>query len=126
MPRPTPAESVMPIDWSTRPSSSIAMHRLVNAPPSASSSEPPNASGTTRPKRPELAHARHEVGREVVVTVPLGDVRLDGLGRELADDRPEVLVVLAELEHRRPFAQVVPAPGRGARHTVTFLTLTST
>ena len=50
MPRPTPAESVMPIDWSTRPSSSIAMHRLVNTPPSESSSEPPNSSGTTRPK----------------------------------------------------------------------------
>ena len=52
MPSPTPADSVMPIDWSTRPSSSIAMHRLVNAPPSDASSEPPNSSGTTSPNRP--------------------------------------------------------------------------
>ena len=72
MPRPTPAERVMPIDWSTRPSSSMAMHRLVNAPPSPASSEPPNSSGTTRPNRPEVTHARHEVGREVVRRGPTG------------------------------------------------------
>ena len=75
MPRPTPADSVMPIDWSTRPSSSIATHRLVKSPPSASSSEPPNSSGTTRPNRPSSPILRHEVGREVVVAVPLRDVR---------------------------------------------------
>jgi hypothetical protein len=69
---------------------------------------------------------RHEVGREVVVTVPLGDVRLDGLGGEVAHDRPEVLVVLAQLEHSAPLRAVVPAPGRGEQQVATFLTLTST
>ena len=39
MPTPTAASSVMPIDWSTRPSSSIATHRLVKSP-----SAPPNSS----------------------------------------------------------------------------------
>ena len=49
MPRPTPAESVMPMDWSTRPSSSMATQRLVKSPASPA---PPNSSGTTRPNRP--------------------------------------------------------------------------
>ena len=49
MPRPTPAERVMPIDWSTRPSSSMATHSDVKSP---SSPMPPNSSGTTRPNRP--------------------------------------------------------------------------
>ena len=126
MPRPTPAERVMPIDWSTRPSSSIAMHRLVNAPPSRVLERAAELLGHDEAEQAELAHARHEVGREVVLAVPLGDVRLDGLGRELADHLAEVLVVLAQLVHRRSFAQVVPPPGRGARQRSSFLTLTST
>ena len=47
IPRPTPADSVIPQDWSTRPSSSIATHRLVKSPPA-----PPYSSGTTRPNSP--------------------------------------------------------------------------
>ena len=90
----------MPIDWSTRPSSSIATHRVVKAPPSSGSRLPPNSSGTTRPKRPEVTHLRDEVGREVRVPVPLGHVRLDLALGEVAHDLAEVLVVLAELEHR--------------------------
>ena len=51
-------------------------------------------------EQPEVAHLGHQVGREVVVPVPLRDVRRDlGLG-ELAHDRAEVLVLLAQLEHR--------------------------
>src|SRR5262245_44649796 len=46
-PRPTPASSVMPRDWSTRPSSSMAMHSVVrSAPP------PPYSSGKGMPNRP--------------------------------------------------------------------------
>ena len=48
----------------------------------------------------EVAHLGHEVGREVVLPVPLGDVRLDLRLGELADDLAEVLVLLAQLEHR--------------------------
>ena len=51
-------------------------------------------------EQPEVAHLRHEVGREVGGGVPLGDVGRDLLLGEVADDHPEVLVVLAELEHR--------------------------
>ena len=51
MPRPTAASSVMPIDWSTRPISSIATHRLVKSP---SSPAPPNSSGAVRPNSPSL------------------------------------------------------------------------
>ena len=126
MPRPTPAERVMPIDWSTRPSSSIAMHRLVNAPPSECLERPAELLGHDEAEQAEVAHRRHEVGGEVVLAVPLGDVRLDRVGRELADHLAEVLVVLAQLVHGRSFAQAVPSPGRGARQSVGFLTLTST
>ena len=51
MPRPTAASSVMPIDWSTRPISSIATHRLVKSP---SSPMPPYSSGAVRPNSPSL------------------------------------------------------------------------
>ena len=47
MPSPTPASSVMPIDWSTRPSSSMATHSEVKSP-----AEPPYSSGTFRPNSP--------------------------------------------------------------------------
>ena len=118
MPRPTPADRVMPIDWSTRPSSSIAMHRLVNAPPSVASSDPPNSSGTTRPNRPRspivgTRSAGKWCSRSHWATC--GSTASVG---ELADHLAEVLVVLAQLVHRRSFAQVVPTPGRGAWHGV--------
>ena len=51
MPSPTAASSVMPIDWSTRPSSSIATQRLVKSP---SSPAPPYSSGAVSPIRPSL------------------------------------------------------------------------
>ena len=47
IPSPTAASSVMPIDWSTRPISSIARHRLVKSP-----SAPPYSSGAVSPKSP--------------------------------------------------------------------------
>ena len=52
MPRPTPASSVMPIDWSTRPSSSMARQSEVNGPSSGARPAPPYSSGATRPNRP--------------------------------------------------------------------------
>ena len=42
-----PASRVMPIAWSTRPSSSMATHRLVKSPPA-----PPYSSGAMRPNSP--------------------------------------------------------------------------
>ena len=63
--------------------------------------------GHHQAEQAEVTQLRHQVGREVVVAVPLGDVRLDWPGRELADHLAEVLVVLAQLVHRRSFAQVV-------------------
>ena len=53
MPRPTPASRVMPIDWSTRPSSSIATHSVVKSAPL-----PPCSSGTTSPNNPSSPIAR--------------------------------------------------------------------
>ena len=47
MPSPTAASSVMPIDWSTRPISSMATHRLVKSP-----SAPPYCSGAVSPNSP--------------------------------------------------------------------------
>ncbi len=47
MPRPTPADSVMPMDWSIRPSSSIATHSVVK-----SAAAPPYCSGAVNPNRP--------------------------------------------------------------------------
>ena len=47
MPSPTAASRVMPIDWSTRPISSMATHRLVKSP-----SAPPYCSGAVSPNRP--------------------------------------------------------------------------
>ena len=49
MPSPTPASRVMPIDWSTRPISSIATQRLVKSP---SSPAPPYSSGAVSPNSP--------------------------------------------------------------------------
>ena len=52
MPSPTAASSVIPIDWSTRPISSIARQRLVKPPSSPASPAPPYSSGAVRPIRP--------------------------------------------------------------------------
>ena len=113
MPRPTPADSVMPMDWSTRPSSSMATHERGEVAVVAHAAE---LLGHDEAEQAQVAHLRHQVAREVVVLVPLGDVRLDlGLG-ELPDDLAEVLVLLAQLEHRFSFvvrARVV-APGHAA------------
>ena len=53
MPRPIPASSVTPIDWSTRPSSSIATQTDVKSPPL-----PPYSSGTASPNSPSSPIAR--------------------------------------------------------------------
>ena len=47
IPSPTAASRVMPIDWSTRPISSMATQRLVKSP-----SAPPYSSGAVSPNRP--------------------------------------------------------------------------
>ena len=52
MPRPTPAERVMPIDWSTRPSSSIATHSDVKSPLAGAAV----LLGHDQPEQPEVAH----------------------------------------------------------------------
>ena len=97
MPRPTAASRVMPIDWSTRPISSIATQRQVKSP----SSPPARAAvllGGGEPEQAERAHLVHDVGREVVVAVPLRGVRRDlGLG-EVADAAAELLVLGGQLE----------------------------
>ena len=60
----------------------------------------------------EVAHLRDEVGREVAVAVPLRDVRRDLRLGELAHDRAEVLVLLAQVEHRcGPFSSQIPPAG---------------
>ena len=46
-PRPTPASRVMAIEWSTRASSSMAMHSIVRSPP-----PPPYSSGNGMPNSP--------------------------------------------------------------------------
>ena len=120
MPRPTPADSVMPMDWSTRPSSSMATQRLVKAPLVGVGAA--ELLGHDEAEQPEVAHLGHEVGREVVVAVPLRDVRRDLALGELADDRAEVLVVLAELEHVGGSFVRWPRSRRG----IVVLTLTST
>ena len=98
MPSPTAASSVMPIDWSTRPISSIARQRLVKPPSSPASPAPPYSSGRGEPHQPELAHLLHDVDREVVVAVPLRGVRRDLLLGEVADGTTELLVLGRQLE----------------------------
>ena len=102
MPRPTAASSVMPIDWSTRPISSIARHSDVKPPSSPAIPAPPNSSGAVSPIRPSCAHLLHDVGREVVVAVPLRGVRRDLLLGEVADAAAELLVLGGQLEGHDP------------------------
>ena len=53
MPSPMPTDSVMPIDWSMRPISSIATHSEVKSLPEPSArNEPPYSSGVISPNRP--------------------------------------------------------------------------
>ena len=97
MPRPTAASSVMPIDWSTRPISSIATQRLVKSPSS------PGAAvllGRGEAEQPERAHLVHDVDREVVVAVPLRGVRRDLGLREVADGTAELLVLAGQRKGR--------------------------
>ena len=61
----------------------------------------------------KFAHLWHQFGREVVVAIPLRDVRGDLVLGEVSDESAEVLVVLGQLEHRRPF-------DRGVGHCLTF------
>ena len=56
--------------------------------------------GRGEPEQPEVAHLVHEVDREVVVLVPLRDVRRDLLAGEVAHAGAEGLVLGAELERR--------------------------
>ena len=92
-PRPTPADSVMPSDWSTRPISSMAMHSVENGAVRAAV-----GLGEHQPEQAELAHGPHGVEGEGVVPVPGLGVRCHlGVG-EGAHDRPERLLLVVELE----------------------------
>ncbi len=93
IPRPTAASSVMPIDWSTRPISSIATQRLVKSPPAAAV-----LLRGGQPEQAELTESRHDLDREVVLAVPAGGVRGDLRLGELADDLAERLVLVGQLE----------------------------
>ena len=92
MPRPTAASRVMPIDWSTRPSSSIARQRLVK-PPLAGQPGAAVLLGCGQTEQPEVAHLADHVDREVVVAVPLGRVRGDLLLGEVAHGAAELFVL---------------------------------
>ena len=95
MPRPTAASRVMPIDWSTRPISSIATHRLVKSP---SSPAPPYSSGAVRPISPSLPiFCTTSVGKWWSRSHCAACGRDLGLG-ELADAAPELLVLAGQLE----------------------------
>ena len=126
MPRPTPAESVMPIDWSTRPSSSMAMHRLVKAPPSASSREPPYCSGTTRPNSPRSPiRGTRSVGK----WCSRSQRATCGSTASVANSRTTVRKSSWSLLSSNICAPSAVRSGTrvaGARWSVTFLTLTST
>ena len=50
-------------------------------------------------KEPQVPHGGYQVHREVMVTIPGGDVRRDLPLGEVAHHGPEVLVVLAQFEH---------------------------
>ena len=91
-PRPTPASSVIAIEWSTRASSSIAMHSIVRSPP-----PPPYSSGNGMPNSPRSPIAAHDVDREVVVAVPRLGVRRDLALGEVAHHPAQRLVLLGEL-----------------------------
>ena len=95
MPSPTAASRVMPIDWSTRPISSIATQRLVKSP---SSPAPPYSSGAVSPNSPRSPiFCTTSTGKWWSLS-HCGGVRRDlGLG-ELADAAAELLVLAGQLE----------------------------
>ena len=96
-PSPTPADSVMPRDWSARPISSMAMHSVENGGARA-------AVGLRehQPEQAELAHGPHGVEGEGVVAVPGLGVRCHLGGGERAHDGPERLLLIVELEVHAP------------------------
>ena len=94
MPRPTAADSVMPTDWSTRPSSSMATQRAVK-----SGVRPAELLGRDQPEQAQVAHQPDQLDREAVLRVPLRGMRRHLVGGEVADHLPEVLVLLEQLEH---------------------------
>ena len=94
MPSPTPASRVTPIDWSTRPSSSMATQSEVK-----SAARAAVLLGDDQAEQAQLAHRPHDLDRQVVVAVPLGDVRGNLSLGEVADDLAERLVLTGQLEH---------------------------
>ena len=78
------------MDWSTRPISSIATHRLVKSP---SSPAPPNSSGAVSPNEPSPPIFFTASTGKWWSTVPLRGVRRDLALRELADAAAELLVL---------------------------------
>ena len=82
----------MAIDWSTLASSSMATHSGGEVAAAAA-----DRLGERDAEQSEVAHLAHGVERELVGPVPLLGVRLDLGGGELANDRAQRLVVLAEL-----------------------------
>ena len=114
----------MPIDWSTRPSLDG----------DARAGERPAVRGLERAavglrhdqsEQTEVPHLRHELGGEVVRAVPLRDVGLDRLVAKSRTTAAKSSWYWLSSNIGRPFARSAPAPGQGARHTVTVLTLTS-
>ena len=104
-PRPTPADSVMPSDWSTRPISSMATHSEVKSP-----SAPPYSLGEHQPEQAELAHRPHDVDREDVIPVPgcaaCGAISASAKSRT---DLAERLVLVGQLPcHRTTPSLLVP------------------
>ena len=98
MPSPTAASSVMPIDWSTRPISSIARHSEVNPPSSPAIPAPPNSSGAVRPIRPSAPiFWTTSVGKWWSRSHCAACGRDLGLG-EVADATTELLVLGGQLE----------------------------
>ncbi len=65
-------------------------------------SGPTELFGRVEPKQTQLPHRRDELAREVRASVPVADMGLDLLRREVAHQRPEVLVILAQFIHGRP------------------------
>ena len=97
VPRPTAADSVMPTDWSTRPSSSMARHKVVKSAPL-----PPHCSGNTRPNSPRSAMARTtSIGKTWSRShcSAWGAISASG---EVTHDEPEGLVLVGEVEVHRP------------------------
>ena len=71
--------------------------------------------GHDEAEQAEVAHRRHEVGREVVLAVPLGDVRLDRLGRRTRGRPCGSPRGPCSARTSALLRAGGPAPGRGAR-----------